>query len=92
MTTGADLGQTLIPTHAGDRDGVLVDRLLATRDSAYSNRWTRTSPKPLSMQVTVTADSATVTFYVMPGAEPSSAAVGRCSAMRDGRTVGLSSS
>ena len=39
MTTGADLGQTLIPTHAGDRDGVLVDRLRAARDSAYSNRW-----------------------------------------------------
>lgn len=53
MTTGADLGQTLIPTHAGDRDGVLVDRLRAARDSAYSNRWTRASPKPLSMQVTV---------------------------------------
>jgi hypothetical protein len=53
MTTGADLGQTLIPTHAGDRDGVLVDRLRAARDSAYSNRWTRTSPKPLSMEVTV---------------------------------------
>ena len=39
MTTGADLGQTLIPTRAGDRDGVLVDRLRAARDSAYSNRW-----------------------------------------------------
>jgi hypothetical protein len=39
MTTGADLGQTLIPTHAGDRDGVLVDRLRAARDSAWSNRW-----------------------------------------------------
>jgi hypothetical protein len=45
-----------------------------------------------SAQVTVTAGSATVTFYVMPGAEPSSAPVGRCSATRDGRTVGLSSS
>lgn len=53
MTTGADLGQTLIPTHAGDRDGVLADRLRAGQDSAYSNRWTRASPKPLSMQVTV---------------------------------------
>lgn len=31
-------------------------------------------------------------LYVMPGAEPSSAPVGRCSATRDGRTVGLSSS
>jgi hypothetical protein len=45
MTTGADLGQTLIPTHAGDQDGVLVDRLRAARDNAYSNRWTRASPK-----------------------------------------------
>jgi hypothetical protein len=35
MTTGADPGQTLIPTRAGDRDGVLVDRLRVARDSAY---------------------------------------------------------